>query len=329
MKNTFLFFCWLTFSVIVNNSCTKSDEPKRFKINENIVTLLYEDMYGIMNVHSSYWFDNNRVYTSYMLGYYQLNSDLKIVEVSIDELHYSNLIVSALSNGNTYLFMKSYYDGSGGLGEYNTNSNSIEVLIDSTENISSAVHYRTTDQIIYYSYGNPMGVNPGYYLFNKVTHEKTLLLEYISDMGRTEFINGFDVHPTEDIIIIPVVKMGKSPLVIEYNFNTQTSDTLEVNFDFPACLWLRYNKTGDKILYSNYPWGAVGNTKEGSEVGIIDRKTLTKQVLDVNTDDRTGLSVNIFPNWSPDEKHIIYSSAPVTSLGDVGLYGVYILKNVN
>jgi hypothetical protein len=335
MKNISSLSSYLFFlCVILHFSCTKSDEPKRFKINENIDTLLYENMYGIMNVYSSYWFDNNRVYTSHRLGYYQLNSNLKIIQDSLVEMHYYNLIVSALSDGNKYLFIKSIYDVSiGPLCEYNTNNNHIEMLIDSTENVSSAVYYRTTDQIIYYSYGNPIGVNPGYYLFNKVTNEKILLLEYISDVGPAEFINGFDVHPREDIIIIPVVRMGYSPLVVEYNFNTKTSDTLQVNFDFSInriCLWLRYNKTGDQILYSNYPRGAGGHTtNDDSEVGILDRKTLTKRILDVNTAYKTGLSVNIFPNWSPDEKHIIYSSAPVSYEGAKGLYGVYILKNVN
>lgn len=64
-------------------------------------------------------------------------------------------------------------------------------------------------------------------------------------------------------------------------------DTLKLSFDLSwdrICLWLRYNKTGKKVLYSCFPIGSgYYSPGDDSEVGIIDRSTLKKTILDVNT----------------------------------------------
>jgi len=97
-------------------------------------------------------------------------------------------------------------------------------------------------------------------------------------------------------------------------------------------LWVRYNKNATRILYSNFPSGAFGSTvSDNSEVGIIDVATGSKKVLDVNTEDETPYhqSVQIAPNWSPDESAIIFGSGEVSLEGALGRRRIWILTKLN
>lgn len=54
-------------------------------------------------------------------------------------------------------------------------------LLDSTENVSSAVYLGKSDSIIvYHSLGKPEGINAGYYKMNINTGERELILNHYS-----------------------------------------------------------------------------------------------------------------------------------------------------
>jgi hypothetical protein len=171
----------------------------------------------------------------------------------------------------------------------------------------------------------------GYYALDLSTLDDSLLLEYVSEIGPYEVCNGFDISPDGSKLILPVNRMAESPLIVEYALASGIMDTFDLTFD-RQLLWLRYHSGGDQIVYSNYPRGAGGSTvATNSEIGIVERSTQTKRILDVNT--APGFtSVSVFPTWSPDYKHILYGSAEGPSSeppGAKGLYSLFILRDVN
>lgn len=316
-------------------SCTKSNDDDnlyKYVINKNIQTVATRNQYGEVNLNCGTWLPDDKIYSIGPLCYYEIDKDFQVIKDTIIKLSAGGFYIESF--GNKILYVQTIYGdvSCGSLLEFSNDNYSIKKILDSSYSVSSAIYYRDTNQIIYYSYGKPLGMHPGYYYLNLKTGESRFLLEYVSDLGPSEFINGFDIHPAKDIILIPVVKRGKSPVIVEYNFELNTFDTLHVDFDFSfnrTCLWLRYNQSGEKILYSCYPRHAGSSTtNDDSEVGIIYVNSLSKRVLDVNTNRINGRSVNVCPNWSPDEKHIIYGSGPLTLEGARGIYYLYILKNV-
>lgn len=326
-------------------SCNKPDEkcegcdpnPCNTTINENIIPLAVEDYYGLTNISSAIWLNNNTIYCVNPFQYREINDDFSVKRDSIIEKFQGKYFIESSPSENKILYVQTRFGdlSEGALREYDIKTGNITEILDSTYNISSAVYYRNDDSIIYYTYGKPFYNNPGYFLYKRSNGESTQILEYLAQLEgpEAEMVNGFDIHPTKNILLIPAVRRAKSPLIIQYNIDTHVMDTLDIDFDFSfnrICLWLRYNKAGDKVLYSCYPENAGTNTtNDDSEIGIIDLATLQKRILDVNTSESTCRSVNVFPNWSPDEKNIVYGSGRLTFDGGKGLYHLYILKNVN
>lgn len=333
MRNKFILHILLLI-VLSFQSCKKShDEPVIHNINPNIrliVDHIYSD--SPVNIPCAVWLPSNDIYTVNPFGVCKLTSEF-VPSYTLLGFQYDGLYIDADATGNRLLrITPNFYDQTfGALYEYDINKGNIVKLFDSTNNISSARYYRDTLHIIYYSYGNPIGVNAGYFLFDKVTKRTDLLYSFFRAAGPIEFVNGFDIHPTEPMLIIPVVTVGESPKIIEFNIKSKEVDTLKVSFDLSwnrICLWLRYNKTGDKILYSCYPRGSgLYSPGDDSEIGIIDRTNLKKTILDANTN-KYYKSLNICPQWSPDEKNIIYSSASLTYDGARSNYYLYLLKNI-
>lgn len=217
------------------------------------------------------------------------------------------------------------------LSEINLHNFSYRLLRDSSHNISSAVYLNDDTKCIYHSYGNTLiNKQPGFYFFDISNDTDSLLFTYSSELGPYEILNGFDVSPDNQYLIFPVHYWNNEPKIVKYDLQTKKLDTLNLKFD-RQLLWLRFNSTGSQIVYSNYPVGAWGSTvSTDSEIGIIEVNSLTKRVLDVVP--KPGWRVNTFPSWSPDNKHIVYSSAKGPAYeppGAKGLYQLFILKNVN
>jgi hypothetical protein len=244
------------------------------------------------------------------------------------------LFAYANKTGNKLLLVKSQYvDVSvGALYLYDLQTSELRLLRDSSFKISSAVFLEGDIRCIYYTYGHETGsALPGYYLLDIPQGRDSLVLLHQSEIGPSEVVNGFDVSPDFSRIIIPVHRLAKTAIAIEYNLTTQISDTIVTTFD-RQCLWMRYDNEGSRILYGNYPVGVGGGSVlDVAEIGILDKASLFKRIFDVNTI-AGGKSINVFPSWSPDNKHIVYASAPGPSQeppGAKGLYSLYILKGIN
>ncbi len=275
--------------------------------------------------------------------FFELDSNLDTIrDVMLGAPWFGSLCLNADSSGS-YLLSKIVFWGD--LQEYGIQTGSLNVInaVDGGSNpitgVSNAVYYRGGDDtIIFYAYGNwsdttPDPPNAGYYLLDRKTGKSSMILHYISDLGENEMMNGFDVSPDGKTLLIGATSSSRPPLVIEYNLGQQIFDTIPVVFDslamFDPAIWVRYSHDGTKILYSNYPLGTFSESVDyPGEIGIIDRATGTRRAL--QTDPSTeGTWVGIFPVWSPDDKHIVYScgmlqSEPPGSLG----YQICILKTL-
>lgn len=223
------------------------------------------------------------------------------------------------------------YIYSSSLSEINLQNFSYRLLRDSSHNISSAVYLNDDTKCIYHSYGNAsINKQPGFYFFDISSDTDSLLFTYASELGPYEILNGFDVSPDNQYLLFPVHFWNNEPKIVKYDLQTKKFDTLNLKFD-RQLLWLRFNNAGNQILYSNYPVGAWGPTVgTDSEIGVVELNSLKKRVLDVIP--RPGWKINTFPSWSPDNKHIVYSSAKGPTYeppGGKGSYILYILKYVN
>jgi hypothetical protein len=317
------------FSVIIVsfllNSCKEKDDRS---ININI-----HEIGGYLQ-SAAVWGKNDTIYSIEPINTIKVDSKGDVVHLST--LHDENTAAYfiEISDSCEYLlFINSNWVGasSGTLKEISLKSGEVHMLLDSTENVSSAVYYRDTDHIIFYSFGKPVGMNPGYFMLHKHSGERQLLYAYISPLDLYETVNGFDLHPFKDELLIPITHEDRSPSILLYNFATQESRTIfnEPNFFPLLTLWLRYNSDGTKVLYTSYPIGLLsGYAFAEGECGIIDMNTLTKKRLDVNTSDYQ--SETFCANWSPDNKRIVFSSAPVSlSDGVSGPVKLYILNKFN
>jgi hypothetical protein len=269
---------------------------------------------------------------------YDVQHDTILLNVGIYEKYWT--YIDADVNGSKILLVASRFGdaSSGALYEYDRLTGNIQMIFDSSHNISSARYFpKDVLKIIYYSYGNDNFVGAGYYLHDKTTNRDSLLFSYISTAGPTEMLNGFDIHPNGNSLLIPISQstplMLKSPKLGIVSLIEQKLDTLNINFSFSkgrSGLWVRYNKNASKILYCCFPYGTYsGFIYDGSEVGIIELSNLNKRIIDVDTQsDSKYQSVQLAPNWSPDERAIIYGSGDVFNEGYAGRRHLYILTKI-
>lgn len=253
-------------------------------------------------------------------------------------LLYTNaLSISPHPSGQKLLFIESKYSNvsCGSLNEYDIVTRKIRI-IDSTRRISCA-HYLDDGSIVYYDYGsyeegnNEMPADAGYYRIDPNNIKRELLLPRISTLGPSEGINGFDVVPDGSKLLIPIVEEGQPPIIAEIVVSSKRLDTLAIPFEdiLRECLWLRYDHTGSRILYDNYPAGVItyGYAKTNAEVGIFDRSTLQKKVLSIVPEDNQSWMC-LFPAWSTDKRKISFSASPIQKDMDnfVGTYRLYLFN---
>jgi Tol biopolymer transport system component len=261
------------------------------------------------------WSINDTIYSVEPINKIKVDNNGNLIHVStLYNEHRPAYFIEISDSGDQLLFVISNFAGvsCGALKEYSLKNGTVCTLLDSSENVSSAIFYRDTKFLIYYTFGKPVGTNPGYFLLNIETGERTLLYEYYSPLGLYETLNGFDIHPIKDELLIPITFQDRSPSVLILNILTKKVEYVfnESNTFPQLCLWLRYNNNGTKILYTNYPVGLLAGRASGKgESGIIDLITHTKMTLDLNTSTRQ--SESFCANWSPDNTRIVFSSAPV------------------
>ncbi len=265
----------------------------------------------------------NRIYFSNPLGFFQIDNQFHIAKDSAYcPTIASNNIFSIDDRGDNFLVVGKY------LQEYNITTNDNTIFLKGTDSNISSAQYFTPDSILYYSYGpsysqsNQTPSDAGYYFYDKKTDKSSFILSYISEIGKSEDVNGFDISPDRKKLLIPVVRKKDSPFLIEYDLLTGHKDTLHsAVFDGvfgTSSLWVRYSHDGRQILY------------DGGETGIIDRSSLSGKVINTNPDNES-IWVIKFPQWSPDDKEIIYCAATISSepAGFVNAFGIFILKNLH
>jgi hypothetical protein len=267
-----------------------------------------------------------------------LDQNIRVVRDTILDKYAGYRFLSADNDGGRLLAVRSqYYDViTGALFELDTRTWSRRSLRDSTYNISTACYAFSDSGIIYYSYGNSAtNVQAGYYLLDPLTLQDSLLLAFESPTGNYEAANGFDVSNDSRKLTFPLHSWTQPPKILEYELRTGTLDTLPVSFQ-KQFLWLRYDPTGTKIVYSNYPRGSGGHSvADTSEVGVVDLRTMGKRVLAVSPWPTTEFylgSVSLFPDWSPDGKNICYGNTRGPHYeppGAIGSYSLYVLTNAD
>ena len=318
--------------------CNKGPTENNNDINTNIVELDIPSTNNFVAVGNG-----NNIYSVTPLYHFRIDENYKVIETNELPVPWGNWTYIDINEiGTKLLLVKSnYWDlSSGALYEFDIQSKLLILLKDSTQNVSSAVYWTGDDnRIIYYKYGEPRGTEPGYYHLNLITKRDSLILSYISpDEGGGELVNGFDLHPNNNRLLIPLCQStllnSKSPKLGIYYFGSDLIDTLSLKFDISYVrtgIWARYNFDGSQILYCVYPNGAyTSTTNDDSEVGIIEYPSLKKRILDVNTNgSSTKRSIQLAPNWSHDFQSIIYGSGRLTIEGAAGRRRLFILKKNN
>lgn len=327
-----IFILW---SLLIGLSACEDPVTPEFQPDSSIVFLPNEFELGVSSCFVAVWPDSN-IYYAGPLRVLVLDSLYKVVRDSTLLPSQRASFLYAHRSKKRLLYVSSSFvtRSEGSLYELDRISGVHTQLLDSSYHVSSAV-YTPDDRVIYYSYGNTKGLQAGYYEFQPGTDRHTLLIPFLPHIGvnSREPANGFDIHPDGTTLLIPFDQDARVPIVVRYNRDLKTLDTLALPIDSVVgrtCLWLRYNSIGSKILYSYYPYSAFGDAVwTGSEVGIIDVATGQKKVIPIRVN-RDNISVNVFPSWSPNEKDIIFGSAPVTGASGnvVGLYTIAIKKNV-
>lgn len=336
-----MIYQFLVFIALCLSSCKENmmivptPPPQQPGINPNIILVRprLDTLHNIAGDYKMGVWGGNKIYCTAPLREITVNQGLGVERDTILQLIGGYRFLSVNKSATKLLLVQSLYVDVvvGSLFVWDIQSGLKIKLKDSSYVISSARFLNCDQKCIYYSYGNTSKqISAGFYLLDIISGSDSLIFAYTSEVGPIEITNGFDISPDNHKLLIPLNHYYDYPRIIEFDLFTGEIETLKVNF-IHQFLWLRYNPTGTKIVYSNYPKGSGGETVfDTSEVGIIDRSTLSKRVLNTNTN-LGWYSINLFPDWSPDGEHIVYGSTKgpaIEPLGSIGYFSLYILKNV-
>jgi hypothetical protein len=340
MKNILRLIPLLILSTVVSCDNVPTD-PYKYPINPYLKEIKFSNPSKSGMFYMAVWRENTIFAIQPMSKFvmdngYNLVQDIRLEEGSTGSWSY----IDANKAGTKLLLVKkAYFDNSSStsLYEYNVITGQFETLYDFSSNIATARYYPNDDnKVVYYTAGNP-NQYPGYYLYDIISRQDSLLFPYLSQAGIWETLHGFDIHPNGDTLLVPMA-VGqfndiRPPKLGIVSIKIQTLDTLDISFNLSFLrvgLWVRYNHDGSRILYCCFPENAYGYvTNDNSEVGIIESTTLEKTTLDVNTNNESEHgSVQLVPNWSPDETAIVFGSGNVNKEGLSGTRKLYILKKL-
>jgi hypothetical protein len=294
---------------------------------EKLLPIMYNEGIGGGTNFYSIWV-RNRIYSTWPIRYYELDGGLQLVHDSVpfayterntfpaipDSVIKGFFSVRASSDGKTLLGVRCIEHGvsNGSLEEIDVESWQTMVLIPSSFNVSSAA-YVSPDTIVYYSNGSTIGASDaGYYQFVRSTQRVSILLPYFPHSGQLDIVNGFDYSSTRKKLIIPIARQG-DPSIIELDLRTLAIDTLPIHLssgDRRWQLYLRYSHDGSRVLYCSYNRNSLsGPVYEPSEIGIAnlfgtyDHKRISRPGIP------DSVSIALFPDWSPNETHIVFSAS--------------------
>ena len=212
----------------------------------------------------------NFLLSTYPLKYIKIDSSFKFLEDSSvckgsnPECTPLTMSMNKARNKVLYVVSKFRTKSMGALVEKDLYNNQVKEIINSSENISSAVYFGGTDSIIvYYSLGKPEGVNAGYFKMDLKTNKRVLIFDIYSDLGSDEIVNGFDVSPDGNTLLVPEVFSKTTPKILMVEMSTgQVRWVQELSLDVNReleLLCMRYNNDGTEVLYSIYSRGVLGN----------------------------------------------------------------------
>ena len=284
---------------------------KEIPINENIIALPES-----LSLNNALWINDSTIF--YPLGYYTITDNFnQIADHIITRKFYERVVMQDhIDDKILWVYNRPISGGSSQLvlNEYSRTTGETTAICDD-ERITGARYYRDSEHIIYHMYSRTEEnqMLSGFYLYDRGSNTKEILLLDTNSPPSRDWTNvrGFDIHPEENKLLT----LGSNYNLIEYNIDLKQIDTLDISFParktggVPLHLWLRYNNSGNRVLYSHYNY-ATNNEWGESEVGILNMLTNEKRILDVNTNTK-GKSVNIFPDWSPDNRHIVYGSGAI------------------
>lgn len=324
--------------------CCKDSASGPVEINSDLVEIkraISADEIDGGNYITNIFIDNNNIFSLTPPTVIHLNNDMtRQKDTVLSNLFRYNSWTYTFANKSIFssklLLVFSRYSNvsCGSLYEYDLNSKNLILLKDSTYNISSAVYLKTKPgECIYYTYGNEtIGLQAGYYSLNTQSRVEKLIFPYKSTLGyfdKEEYSNGFDISPDDSKIIFPIHTPYQPAKAAFLNLNTLKIDSLDFNFK-GQFVWLRFSHDGKKLLYNSYPYGIAGRNVDGnSDMGLIRLNDLSSKLFDVKTS--SAGSISMCPEWSPDDKNILFGSGigPKSEPpGAVGYFSVYLLKNI-
>jgi hypothetical protein len=301
--------------------------------NKNVVELPYkyydsrlqDSTYG--DFQSATWIGNKLYGTGPVVVYTLDSNQYAGVDSTIlpEEPFYRSLFLTKNSLGTRLLGVNSRYGdlSIGTLFEQDLISGT-RTILDSINLVSNAAYIPGTNNLVYYCYGSNDTVrgkavpldSAGYYLLDRTSGNRHLLFHYVSDYAEGETINGFDISPDGKKLLIASVGPHQ-PVLYEYDLQGHTRDTIPTYFDIAhvgTLLWVRYSPNGEKILYGTYPGDifAGGFASEPGEIGVIDKSTAQKHVLNGSPDNQ-GVYMCVLPSWSPDGKMIVYGACYIST----------------
>lgn len=318
-------FCSVLISVA---SCYPTEPPAYIEpIDSNFTSFsnFFAGGLGGGSAYTNVW-SGNTIYSATPIRYRVLGQNRSLLidsvpfsslPLNVDSLLYWYYAIRLNSSDSKLLGVHSteLASSDGALDEFDLRTWERTELVNESMHVSHAV-YGNGDSIFFFSKGELVdGVRygSGYYLYQKNTGEVSLLLEHHNRDGlKPSAIAGFDYCPSRNVLLIPTATQGQ-PILEEYNLSTGEHDTLKIDFEYDT-RWdisVRYDHRGERLLYSRNERSVMAGVGWApSDVGIITIASQTKQELHPEPY-HTARNVIFFPDWSPDEKSIVFSHAVV------------------